>query len=165
MKKIFQALLGPLKHIPDAFRQLGRWHLLALSAVCGVLLLATVYGLLATMQTHPPRTDIDQQLLRERLFISVCTDSLEQLAASRGLFYDGPGFFSRRAAIGLPAADQPLLSELDSLQAHYPDELEIEDGLLYCRTEKMGGTRYVNMPVVLLLRMYFLKPTLVDPQP
>lgn len=108
------------------------------------------------LRPHAPSDKIDQTLMRERLFVSVRQDSLEQLATSRGLLYDGPGLFSRRAAISLPGGDQPLLAELDSLQYHYPDQLEIDNGRLLCPTQKVSSTRYITIPVVLLIKMNFM---------
>ena len=105
------------------------------------------------LRPHAPRDKIDQTLMRERLFISVRQDSLEQLATSRGLIYDGPGLFSHRVAISLPDDDKPLLAELDSLQHYYPDDIELDDGQFLCRTQKIEGVRYVSVPVVWLIKL------------
>lgn len=157
MKKFFQIIIGILSQSLFALKEVGkRWRIALLLAIGGALLLFVAYGLHQSMQSHPPKVSIDQQLMRERLFINVCEDSLEQLATSRGLYYDGPGFFSRRAAISLPSDDQPLLAELDSLQYHYPDQLEIDNGRLLCPAQKVNSTRYITLPVVLLIRMNFM---------
>lgn len=156
MKNFFIDLWDILRTGFFAIKQLWRKEIILSFTIGAALILAVAYGLRSTMQTHLPSVSIDQQLMRDRLFISVSEDSLEQLATSRGLFFDGPGLFSRRAAISLPGDDQSLLAELDSLQQHYPEQMEIDDGMLLCPTQKLGGTRYVTIPVVLLMRMFFL---------
>lgn len=164
MKNFFIDLRDFLRTGVFAFKQLWRKEIILSLTIGAVLILGAAYGLQSTMQTHLPSVSIDQQLMRDRLFISVCQDSLEQLATSHGLYYDGPGFFSHRAAISLPDGRQ-LLTELDSLQQHYPDQMEIDDGMLLCPTQKMGGTRYVTIPVVLLMRMFFLDSQQNNSQP
>ena len=57
------------------------------------------------------------------------------------------------------------MAELDSLQQHYPDQMEIEDGMLLCHTQKVSRTRYVTLPVVLLIRMNFMSIASTDSLP
>ena len=137
-----------------------RWKMVLSIGVLGVILILTSMGLIGSMGREYPSVNIDQQLMRERLFISVRQDSLSQLVEARGMNYNGPGLFSRRASMGIPA-DQNLLNELDSLQHYYPDDIEIEDGQLFCHTEKVEGVRYVSVPVIWLIKLRFMSTPVI----
>lgn len=129
-----------------------RMTIVMLIAIVGIVVSAVVYFMLDGMQNSEPKVSINRQILHERLFISVRQDSLSQLVQARGLDYSGPDLFRRRASIGIPA-DRNLQSELDSLQHYYPDDIELDDGQLLCRTQKVEGVRYVSVPVVWLIRL------------
>ena len=132
-----------------------RWKVALLIVIWGsVLAISSIY-LLDTMDREYPSLNIDEQLMHERLFISVRQDSLSQLAKSQGIYYSGPGFFSRRAAMEIPSVPK-LMEELDSLEHQYPDDLEVDDGLLLCPTKKAEGVRYVTVPVVWLIHLKFM---------
>lgn len=150
---------------PISSRQLlKRWKIGVFAVLSSVLLLCFAYCLLSSMTTQPPQVSIDQQLMHERLFISVRQDSLSQLVNEHGLDYSEPGIFRKRASMGIPA-DEKLLSELDSLQHHYPDDIEIEDGLLFCHTQKVEGVRYVSVPVIWLIKLRLMSsPAEIKPE-
>ncbi len=129
-----------------------RWKIVMFIVILGVILLFTSIGFMGSMEREYPSVNIDQQLMHERLFISVRQDSLSQLVNEKGLDYSGPGIFRRRASMDIPA-DQMLMNELDSLQHYYPDDIEIEDGRLLCHTQKVEGVRYVSVPVIWLIKL------------
>lgn len=132
-----------------------RWKVALLIVILGSVLAITSICLLDTMDREYPSLSIDEQLMHERLFISVRQDSLSQLAKNRGIYYSGPGFFSRRASMEIPSVPK-LIEELDSLQRQFPDDLEVDDGLLLCPTKKTEGVRYVTVPVVWLIHLRFM---------
>jgi len=129
-----------------------RWKIVMFIGFLGVILILTSIWFIGSMEREYPSVNIDQQLMHERLFISVRQDSLSQLVNAKGLNYSGPGIFRRRASMGIPS-DQMLMNELDSLQHYYPDEIEIEDGQLLCHTQKVEGVRYVSVPVIWLIKL------------
>lgn len=129
-----------------------RWKIVMFIGILGVILILTSIWFIGSMEREYPSVNIDQQLMHERLFISVRQDSLSQLVNAKGLDYSGSGIFRRRASMGIPA-DQMLMNELDSLQQYYPDDIEIEDGQLLCRTQKVEGVRYVSVPVIWLIKL------------
>lgn len=132
-----------------------RWDIALLIVILGSVLILSSVCLLGTMEREYPTLNIDAQLMHERLFINVRQDSLSQLAENRGIYYSGPGFFSRRASMEIPSVPK-LIEELDSLEHEYPDDLEVEDGLLLCPTKKIEGVRYVTVPVVWLIHLRFM---------
>lgn len=132
-----------------------RWKVALLIVILGSVLAISSICLLDIMDREYPSLNIDEQLIHERLFISVRQDSLSQLAKNRGIYYSGPGFFSRRASMEIPSVPK-LIEELDSLQHQFPDDLEVDDGLLLCPTQKAEGVRYVTVPVVWLIHLRFM---------
>ena len=156
MKKILEVIILNSKKL--------RWPMVLFIGILGVILVLTSIFLISSMERHYPSVNIDQQLLHERLFISVRQDSLSQLVNEHGLDYSEPGIFRKRASMGIPA-DEKLLSELDSLQHHYPDDIEIEEGLLFCHTQKVEGVRYVSVPVIWLIKLRLMSsPAEIKPE-
>jgi len=124
-----------------------------------IIFSAVLFGsgwlLTRNLYPHAPSDKIDHTLMRERLFVNVNQDSLQQRCEQLGIDFSKPSFFGKNATITMPLGF--LSDELNSLNTIYNNEIEVdtvnESIHISCPTVKQDGIRYVSVPVLLLINL------------